>query len=90
MSLVCIQLKKWGFEKNYRKLKLYEFDSDESEPSWLEPQLELKDFQLGSDRILEKSVINCFFVQNYAIIFELYTALKQISLKQFFQEFDWP
>ena len=26
--------------------------SDESEPSWLEPQLELKDFQLGSARDL--------------------------------------
>ena len=24
--------------------------SDESEPSWLEPELELKDFQLGSAR----------------------------------------
>jgi hypothetical protein len=27
-------------------------NSDESEPSWLEPQLELKDFQLGSARDL--------------------------------------
>ena len=26
--------------------------SDESEPSWLEPELELKDFQLGSARDL--------------------------------------
>ena len=26
--------------------------SDEPEPSWLEPQLELKDFQLGSARDL--------------------------------------
>ena len=28
------------------------FDSDESEPSWLEPELELKDFQLGSARLV--------------------------------------
>ena len=28
------------------------YTSDESEPSWLEPQLELKDFQLGSTRDL--------------------------------------
>ena len=26
--------------------------SDESEPSWLEPELELKDFQLGSARLV--------------------------------------
>jgi hypothetical protein len=26
--------------------------SDESEPSWLEPELVLKDFQLGSDRLV--------------------------------------
>ena len=26
--------------------------SDESEPSWLEPELELKDFQLGSTRLV--------------------------------------
>ena len=26
--------------------------SDESEPSWLEPQLELKDFQLGSAQLV--------------------------------------
>jgi hypothetical protein len=26
----------------------YEDNSDESEPSWLEPELELKDFRLGS------------------------------------------
>ena len=26
--------------------------SDKSEPSWLEPQLELKDFQLGSARLI--------------------------------------
>ena len=26
--------------------------SDEPEPSWLEPQLELKDFQLGSARLV--------------------------------------
>ena len=36
--------------------------SDESEPSWLEPELELKDFQLGSARdlflISSKSKIN--------------------------------
>ena len=25
--------------------------SDDSEPSWLEPELELKDFQLGSARL---------------------------------------
>ena len=30
----------------------YLFSSDESEPSWLEPELELKDFQLGSARDL--------------------------------------
>jgi hypothetical protein len=30
---------------------IYTF-SDESEPSWLEPELELKDFQLGSARDL--------------------------------------
>jgi hypothetical protein len=27
-------------------------NSDESEPSWLEPELELKDFQLGSARLV--------------------------------------
>ena len=27
-------------------------DSDESEPSWLEPELELKDFQLGLARLV--------------------------------------
>ena len=27
-------------------------DSDESEPSWLEPELELKDFQLGLARLM--------------------------------------
>ena len=26
--------------------------SDESEPSWLEPELELKDFQLGTARLV--------------------------------------
>jgi hypothetical protein len=30
----------------------YISNSDESEPSWLEPELELKDFQLGSARDL--------------------------------------
>ena len=29
-----------------------EISSDGSEPSWLEPELELKDFQLGSTRDL--------------------------------------
>ena len=28
------------------------FSSDESELSWLEPELELKDFQLGSARLV--------------------------------------
>ena len=30
----------------------YLITSDESEPSWLEPELELKDFQLGSARLV--------------------------------------
>ena len=30
----------------------YQFASDESEPSWLEPELELKDFQLGSAQLV--------------------------------------
>ena len=28
------------------------YTSDESEPSWLKPELELKDFQLGSARLV--------------------------------------
>jgi hypothetical protein len=31
---------------------VYIVTSDESEPSWLEPELELKDFQLGSARLV--------------------------------------
>ena len=31
---------------------MYIATSDESEPSWLEPELELKDFQLGSVRLV--------------------------------------
>ena len=34
------------------KFEFYLSTSDESEPSWLEPELELKDFQLGSARDL--------------------------------------
>ena len=41
---------------NYVDMILSIFDhlpnSDESEPSWLEPELELKDFQLGSARLV--------------------------------------
>ena len=33
-------------------LLTYLLTSDESEPSWLEPELELKDFQLGSARLV--------------------------------------
>ena len=33
-------------------LKDKAFSSDESEPSWLDPELELKDFQLGLARVL--------------------------------------
>ena len=35
--------------------------SDESEPSWLDPQLELKDFQLGSALDLLHSAQNFYF-----------------------------
>ena len=38
--------------------------SDEFEPSWLEPQLELKDFQLGSARDLFQSARNRKSAQN--------------------------
>ena len=38
--------------------------SDESEPSWLEPELELKDFQLGSARDLFRFSSKLKIVQN--------------------------
>ena len=34
------------------KIQKYGLSSDESELSWLEPELELKDFQLGSARLV--------------------------------------
>ena len=36
----------------YQEQVIYSHLSDGSEPSWLEPALELKDFQLGSDLIV--------------------------------------
>ena len=48
---------------------LLQFTSDESEPSWLGPQLELKDFQLGSACDLFRSARKFYFspkIQKYA------------------------
>ena len=44
----------WVFKDLLCNSRIYQllFCSDESEPSWLEPYLELKDFQLGSARDL--------------------------------------
>ena len=38
----------WQFNMKRMQWPEMEIISDESEPSWLEPELELKDFQLGS------------------------------------------
>ena len=53
---------------NYVDMILSIFDhlpnSDESEPSWLEPELELKDFQLGSACDLFPSARNRKLAEN--------------------------
>ena len=41
----------WNFNNYVDKMRWVR-DSDESEPSWLKPELELKDFQLGLARLV--------------------------------------
>ena len=51
---VCIRsdLKQiWAIPPTVQYVIGWANNSDESEPSWLEPELELKDFQLGSARL---------------------------------------
>ena len=57
--------------------------SDEPEPSWLEPQLELKDFQLGSGRDLFASARTYFFqLENQKIAIFCCPEKKKQSLKK--------
>ena len=42
----------WQFNMKRMQWPEMEIISDESEPSWLEPELDLKNFQLGSARDL--------------------------------------
>ena len=57
--------------------------SDESEPSWLEPELELKDFQLGSAQLVTffPSAGNQKLAKNEPKFGNLIVVLKRISAR---------